>query len=120
MPKKMRAYCGLLCTECPAYVALRTNDDDLRTRTARRWSGPNYPVTPEEVDCDGCKSEGGKLFKNCTVCTVRQCSSKKGLETCANCDKYPCADLQQVFKMVGDDKTRIVLEEIRRNRRLLA
>ena len=116
MPKKMRAYCGLLCTECPAYVALRTNDNDLRARTAQRWSAPSYSVTPEEVNCDGCKSDGGKLFKQCGVCAVRQCASKKRLENCAYCDKYPCTNLEQLFKMIGEDKTRVVLDDIRKTR----
>ncbi len=118
MPKKMRAYCGLLCTECPAYVALRTDDHALRTRTAQRWSGPDYSVTPEEVACDGCKSEGGKLFKQCTVCSVRQCCSSKRLENCAFCSKYPCGNLEQLFKMIGDAQTRTVLDDIRRTQRM--
>jgi len=119
MPKKIRAYCGLLCNDCPAYIALRTDDNDLRTRTAKRWSAPDYSVTPEEVNCDGCKSEGGNLFKHCTICAVRQCSSNKHLENCAYCDKYPCGELEQLFKMLGNDQTRTVLDDIRRTQRIL-
>jgi hypothetical protein len=29
-PEKMIAYCGIACSECPAYVATQKNDDKLR------------------------------------------------------------------------------------------
>ena len=30
----MIAYCGLNCTECPAYIATKANDDKLREEAA--------------------------------------------------------------------------------------
>ncbi|HQJ56387.1 MAG TPA: DUF3795 domain-containing protein [Caldisericia bacterium] len=36
--EKMMAYCGFDCTKCPAYIAKKENDDELRIRTAKEWS----------------------------------------------------------------------------------
>jgi hypothetical protein len=34
---KMIAYCGLVCTDCPAYVATQANDRDALERVAAQW-----------------------------------------------------------------------------------
>jgi hypothetical protein len=52
--------------------------------------------TPEDVgDCDGCKTEGGRLF--CTGCQIRKCAAEKGIENCAYCSDYPCEALEKLF-----------------------
>ncbi len=33
---EMIAYCGLVCTSCPQYIATLNDDDILREKTARR------------------------------------------------------------------------------------
>jgi hypothetical protein len=32
---EMISFCGLLCNECPAYIATQTNDDRLREKVAK-------------------------------------------------------------------------------------
>ncbi|RDE17949.1 MAG: hypothetical protein C4K49_00220 [Candidatus Thorarchaeota archaeon] len=113
MPNDMRAYCGLDCKACPAYIALQTKDDELRARTARRWSSPGFVVEPKEVDCEGCRSAGGTMFKHCSVCNVRACGIKRGLVNCAYCKEYPCDKLQTLYKTLGDEQPRMALERIR-------
>jgi|GEM_PF-2964274 hypothetical protein len=37
MTEAMLGYCGLSCAGCTAYIAKRTDDHDLRIRTAKEW-----------------------------------------------------------------------------------
>ena len=53
--EKQIAYCGLICTDCTAYIATQNNDDDMRKATAEKWAVEyNYPFKPEDINCVGC------------------------------------------------------------------
>jgi hypothetical protein len=112
MSGEMLAYCGLDCSECKAYIAKQTDDDDLRMKTAEEWSRPDYPVSPEDINCDGCKSETGELWKWCLSCEVRACAGERGVETCAHCNEFGCDKLEKFLKMSGEE-LRKKLKEIR-------
>ncbi|MFW9920021.1 MAG: DUF3795 domain-containing protein [Candidatus Thorarchaeota archaeon] len=107
-----QAYCGLNCDECPAFIAKRTNNDTLREDTLKKWGSPEYPLTKDDINCDGCKSSGGALFKFCGTCSVRKCASQKGVETCAHCPDYGCDTLEEWLSHAGD-KPREILENLR-------
>jgi predicted nucleic acid binding AN1-type Zn finger protein len=62
-------------------------------------------------DCDGCKSESGRLFFACNDCKIKKCAIAKGIDNCAYCDEYACEELLRTFKTEPDAKTR--LDEIR-------
>jgi hypothetical protein len=36
--KKMVAFCGLICTDCKAFIATRENDNAKRKEVAEAWS----------------------------------------------------------------------------------
>lgn len=36
--EKMIAFCGLTCTECPAFIATQKDDDKERKKVAKVWS----------------------------------------------------------------------------------
>ena len=40
------AFCGLLCGECPVYLATITGDGDLRARLARDYAAANFHPSP--------------------------------------------------------------------------
>jgi uncharacterized CHY-type Zn-finger protein len=103
MSDQMLAYCGLVCTECNTYIASKNDDDELRRKTAEQWSRPDYPISPEEINCDGCKTETGELWKWCPNCEVRACAIEKGVETCAHCDDFGCDTLEKFLKMSGEE-----------------
>lgn len=111
MTVNMQAYCGLDCSECPAQLAYLNDDDNLRQETIQKWSTPEFPVTIDNLDCEGCKSDG-RHFVFCSSCTVRQCASKRGVETCAHCDDYGCDILEEWLSHVGESG-RERLEKIR-------
>lgn len=111
----MIAYCGIVCTSCPAYLATQNNDDQLRAKTATQWSQMyQMEIKPEEINCDGCLSAGPRLIGHCHVCAVRKCGWEKGIENCASCDDYSCAELDKIHGFSPESKK--VLDEIRAGR----
>ena len=84
--KKMIGYCGLDCEKCDAYIATVNNDDALREKTAKTWAElNNAPITAEMINCMGCRMDGVKTPFCDSMCGIRQCALKKGVETCGAC-----------------------------------
>jgi hypothetical protein len=110
--KKMIAKCGLVCSECPAYIATQKNDDALRAETAKKWSEMfKSDIKPSDINCDGCQSESARLFSYCQTCEIRKCAREKKVETCAACPEYSCAKLDAFLAQVPE--ARKVLEGLR-------
>ena len=97
--KKMIAYCGLDCEECDAYLATRNNDDALRAKTAKLWSELNgVEITPEMINCEGCRADGAKTPFCESLCPIRQCALGKEFETCGGCaDMDACEKVAMVI-----------------------
>ena len=100
MPATMYGCCGLVCTECPAYVATQANDQAKAEETAKAWSKQfGVEIRVEHVWCDACTEQGRKCA-HCAECEIRSCAVGRGFATCAPCADYPCAQLSGFFKMV--------------------
>ena len=101
----MISQCGLICTECGAYIATKNDDQALREKTAAEWSqmyGGN--ITPEMIVCEGCLSTGKNVFGHCMVCEYRNCEKAVGIPNCAHCEDYACEKLSAFFAQVPDAK----------------
>jgi hypothetical protein len=110
--KKIIAKCGIVCSECPAYIATQKSDDVLRAETAKKWSAMfKSDIKPSDINCDGCQSETPRLFSYCSTCEIRKCARAKKVETCAACPDYSCAKLDAFLAQVPE--ARKVLEELR-------
>lgn len=97
--EKMIAYCGLICTECPAYIATQENDENKAKETAKLWSKQyKMDVSVDDVWCDGCLNEGKKC-SHCSMCEIRACGIEKGVKNCGWCDDYACEKLEGFFKL---------------------
>ena len=84
--KDMIAYCGLDCEACEAYIATKNDDDELRRKVAKHWSElNNVEITPEMINCEGCRVDGVKTVYCDSLCEIRQCAMKRKYETCGNC-----------------------------------
>lgn len=84
--KEMIAYCGLDCGKCDAYQATINNDETLREKTAKLWSELNHiTILPEQINCQGCRTNGVKTVYCESLCAIRQCALKKKVETCGGC-----------------------------------
>lgn len=107
---EMLAYCGLNCMECGAYVATRTNDEDLRREVAVEWSGLYHAdIQAKDIRCEGCTTVGGVHFRFCGECEMRRCAMERGLPTCAQCPEYPCETLSSFFSEVPEAQARLEL-----------
>lgn len=111
---KMIAFCGITCSECPAYIATQKDDDKMRAETAKKWSEQfKSTIKPGDINCDGCISNSERLFNYCKVCEIRKCGKEKDVKNCGYCKEYPCTKLTEFFKMVPEAKK--TLDEIRKN-----
>ncbi len=80
------AYCGLDCEACEARLATINDDDGLRAEVAEEWSRLNgVEITPEMINCTGCRIEGVKTPYCDSLCPIRQCAMAKNHETCGDC-----------------------------------
>ncbi len=81
-------YCGLDCGNCDARIATITHDEELRKKTAELWSKLNQAeITPDMIDCTGCRVEGAKTPYCESYCQIRQCAMRKGISTCGECEE---------------------------------
>ena len=108
------AYCGLTCTECPAYIAARKDDDNLRKKTAEEWSKQfNTEIKPEDVNCDGCLVTDGRHIGYCAMCEIRKCGMEHAVENCAHCADFECEKLTAFLDQVPAARAR--LEGVRKD-----
>jgi len=112
--EKMIAYCGMSCTDCPAFIATMKDDDNERKKVAEQWSKEfKSEIKSEDINCDGCVSETGRHIGHWDECEIRKCGQGKNVKNCAYCDDFACEKLNKFFEVVPDAKTN--LEEIKNN-----
>jgi hypothetical protein len=113
MAERMIAYCGLVCSECPAYIATQADDMEALARVAAQWSEEyNAEFTAQNCICDGCTSDGRlSSYAASGGCPVRVCAVERGVINCAYCDDYGCDKITHFFSFATEAKT--TLEEIR-------
>lgn len=109
--EKIIAYCGIMCSECPAYLATQRNDYEEIKKVAKEWSSELISFKPEEIYCDGCNRDG-RIFSWCSECPIRSCCRENGFENCAYCNDYFCDNLKNTFDKTPSAKER--LDEIRK------
>lgn len=111
--EKIIGFCGLICSECPAYLATQKDDDNERKKVAEMWSKEfNETIKSEDINCDGCLDDE-RVFNYCKKCEIRKCGLEKNLKNCAYCDDYACEKLEKFFEMAPEAKT--TLEKIRKD-----
>ncbi len=110
--EKIIAYCGLVCSDCPAYIATQANDSAALEAVAAQWrEAYNAPdITVAAVCCDGCLS-GPNKCSHCAECEIRACGIARGVLNCAHCADYACDKLQRYFSFAPQMQT--MLDQIR-------
>ena len=103
------AYCGLDCEACKARIATVNNDAELRQRVAKEWSELNgVEITPEMINCTGCRIEGAKTPYCGSLCPIRQCALGRGVETCGACAEMEnCKKLGAITEHNADAAARL-------------
>jgi hypothetical protein len=98
MMERMIAYCGLVCSTCPLFVATRANDEKEARRVAallKREYG--IDAAAGDIQCDGCVG-GGRLYVNCARCEIRPCAIGRGVSSCGACPDFPCMKIEAFLK----------------------
>lgn len=115
MPELL-GYCGIDCAACPALIATRTNDAELRAKTAVEWSKSyGHEFKPEQINCTGCTSAGAHLGY-CDICEIRRCAGTRKVENCAFCSDYGCPTLAGFHKGAPEARARLDAVRVRRAR----
>ena len=114
--EKIIACCGIICSECPAFLATRKDNDNERKRVAEMWadriiiSDKIMPVKWQDINCDGCHADNGRIFIYCRPCEIRKCCQEKNLINCAYCTNYPCEKIEKNTS----PESRKVLDDIKK------
>jgi hypothetical protein len=110
------AFCGLVCTDCKAFIATQENDDVKRRDVAEAWSKlVGREIKPEEINCDGCLTGDGRHINYCSICEIRKCGMEKGVKNCGYCVDYKCEKLVKFFEQASEAEKK--LEEVRQQLR---
>jgi hypothetical protein len=110
--ERIIAYCGLVCSDCDAYVATQANDREALGRLAQR-AREEFGVadaTPETSMCDGCLTDTGRQIGYCATCEIRSCATARDVANCAYCADYACDKLETIFSHSAE--ARALLDEI--------
>lgn len=103
----MISACGVLCSECPAYLGAAKGIEH-QSRTAEAWHriyGLNE--TAEHISCGGCLGLDEDLFYTSLKCNARRCCQSKGYSSCAECPIESCTDLEKA-QSVWDDVPNLI------------
>jgi hypothetical protein len=93
---KIIACCGLICSDCQTYSATQKDDDSARAKVAAYYAETfHFNLRPEDINCDGCLSNGGRIIAYCRNCEIRKCCREKGFMNCAICEEQPCNKLKK-------------------------
>ena len=113
--EKIISRCGLICSNCEAYIATQANDPAALERVAKHWTEEFHsPFTVADVVCDGCLTTSGRLCSYAPKCEIRACAIQHNVLNCAYCDEYGCARITGFLAQVPEAKK--TLEEIRASR----
>ncbi len=94
MPRMMSA-CGVLCSDCPAYLGDAKGAGHQRCTAAAWLRIYGLKETPGDISCAGCLGPDDRLFHTSRTCRARRCCRGKGFAGCAECSVEACADLEK-------------------------
>jgi len=103
--QRMIAYCGLVCSNCPTFLATQADDDARENAAAFYHERYGFNLPPKDINCDGCLSDTGKLMVYCQSCDIRKCCQEKSLNNCAVCSEEPCEKLNKFHEFSTEAKT---------------
>ena len=108
--KEYIGFCGLDCEKCEARIATVNHDDVLRRQVAMEWTELNgVEITPEMINCTGCRTDGPKTPYCESLCPVRQCAPGREMETCGDCAEVRTCEKVGMILQNNEEARRRVL-----------
>ncbi len=91
----MMSACGVLCSNCPAYLG-SARGLEHQQRVAEAWQRIyDLDFTAEQITCGGCLGSDKDLFCTMGACEARKCCISEWLASCAECPLAPCPKLEK-------------------------
>lgn len=102
-------YCGWNFETCQARIATINDDDELRSKVAKQWSELyQSKITPDMINCTGCRLEGIKTPYCESMCQIRKCAMDKRYKTCGDCSELDnCKKVAMVFSYNKEAKANL-------------
>jgi len=95
----MISYCGIDCSKCESYLATQANSDIKRKEIAEQCLIEfKVDIKPEEINCNGCKSNSVKCSFAANLCQIRKCNIEKSQSYCSVCSEYTCEKLEKIIE----------------------
>lgn len=89
-PKKMN-YCGYVCeVDCAMKLVGESGDIEKKKEVYEKWKiKENHGIEfdPDQVFCNGCKTDEEELGVLVSHCSIRKCAINKNLDGCIQCDE---------------------------------
>jgi hypothetical protein len=101
------SYCGLLCNECPIFIATVEKNELEKEKLAREYSTDSCQFSKEDMNCYGCFWEENKNSKMCGNCAIRICAEVKGVKNCGYCSEYPCSHIDTHVPEGSENRQRL-------------
>lgn len=99
--------CGIMCSECPVYIATQKNDDSMKKYLAAHYSSPEQTFYPKDISCHGChtvSADHNKFGKNCQI---RKCCKVNHKRICAECKNFPCDKTEKYIPQGTEHRFRL-------------
>jgi hypothetical protein len=58
----------------------------------------NVNIKPEQINCNGCKSDDIKCLFAESICQIRKCNIEKSHPYCVVCSEYKCEKLEKIIE----------------------
>ncbi|MFW9827868.1 MAG: DUF3795 domain-containing protein [Candidatus Thorarchaeota archaeon] len=98
--KALLAPCGLYCGVCAIHIADRDNNSKFKGILVDVYKP--FSKTIDDIKCKGCLSENqDDIFGYCKICPMRDCVNGKGIESCYQCEDFPCKFVENFPIPVG-------------------
>jgi len=102
------AYCGIYCGACGIFLATESNELEELSKELK------IPVT--YLACKGCRSDTNNLC--CMNCGIKRCCGHKNINSCNECNEFPCANLKKLDQRHLRDDNVSLIENLVRIRKI--
>jgi hypothetical protein len=99
--RELTAPCGLDCFNCQMYLA--NFDEEIKKQLTLKLK--EQGMSTDKVTCQGCRKENGICPLGGIMtepCKVFKCINSKEIESCADCDDFPCDNLHPYADMASE------------------
>ena len=99
--------CGMMCSECPVYIATQRDDETMRKYLAHEYSMGGAVFYPKDIVCHGCRTVSADHNKFGKGCEIRKCCKEKHVNPCAECKEFPCIKTEQYIPQDSEQMFRL-------------